>query len=114
MFDSECIFCKIIQKKVDAKIITENDDVLVIENIKPKAPVHYLIIPKKHIVNIQSITDQDLDIVQSMIKMVKELSNDVDSFNLVSNNGKAAGQSVFHMHWHFISGRSLKEVVSSL
>lgn len=114
MFDSECIFCKIIQKQIPSKIIKENDDVLVIEDISPKAPVHYLVIPKKHIVNIKSMVEQDLDFAKPMLKMVNELAQEVDSFNLVANNGKGAGQSVFHMHWHFISGKNLKKVVGSL
>ncbi len=114
MFDSDCIFCKIIQKEISSKIIKEDENVLVIEDISPKAPIHYLIIPKRHITNIKSLTDQDLDIAKPLLKMVRDLAQGVDSFNLVSNNGREAGQSIFHMHWHFISGQRLGKIAGSL
>ncbi|MCK4265206.1 HIT domain-containing protein [Candidatus Babeliales bacterium] len=112
MNSQDCIFCKIINKEISAKIIKENNTVIVIEDIFPKAPVHYLVIPKKHIVNLSTITSLDKELVWHMIEIIKELANDLPdpkAFNTLSNNGKEAGQSVFHMHWHFISGRNIVE-----
>ena len=116
MFDKECVFCKIIQKKIPSKIIKETENVLVIEDLHPKASFHYLIIPKKHIINLNYIDDRDLFYISDMVKTIKEISQNIQkekglnepiSFNLISNNGQAAGQSVFHLHWHFLAGRNI-------
>ncbi len=105
-----CIFCKIINKEISAKVIRENDAMLVIQDIVPKAPIHYLIIPKKHIKNMMEISDSDKDMMWEMVKVVKSLAEDLPdskSFNILSNNGKEAGQVIFHIHWHFLSGRNI-------
>ena len=110
MTTKECIFCKIVAKKIPAKIIHESDTVLVIEDIHPKAPVHYLILPKKHIDTILAITEVDAELAFEMFKTARDLVRKLpepQSCNLISNNGAAAGQSVMHMHWHFLSGRNL-------
>ena len=122
MTNSDCIFCKIIKKEIPAKIIKENEHVLVIEDIAPKAPVHYLILPKKHIVNINYLTEQDDQVVWHLFKMAQELAKDLPesnaqgapSFNLISNNGADASQSVFHLHMHFIAGKNIKDVIKEL
>ncbi len=114
MFQNDCIFCKIIKKEIPAKIIKENDHVMVIEDVSPKAPVHYLILPKKHIINLNHLKEQDRDVTWHMVKMAQEIARDIEkesgketSFNIIANNGADAGQSVFHMHWHFISGKNI-------
>ncbi|MCF7799407.1 HIT domain-containing protein [Candidatus Babeliales bacterium] len=114
MLDSKCIFCKIIKKEIPAKIIKENEHVMVIEDIHPKAPVHYLVLPKKHVININYLQESDFNLVTEMVKIVQEITKNIQDstgkqvdFNLISNNGEGAGQSVFHMHWHFISGKNL-------
>lgn len=116
MFDQDCIFCKIIQKEIPSNIIKENDHVLVIEDIAPKAPFHYLILPKKHIININDLDDQDLHYMSEIFKMARDVAEDIRvatkakdnlAFNVLTNNEIAAGQSVFHMHFHFISGKNL-------
>ena len=106
----DCIFCKIIQKQLPAKIIAENDEVIVIQDIAPKAPIHYLIIPKKHIQDVQSIEQEDKGLVGSLFLMAKELSGKLagsGAFRLIVNNGADAGQSVFHVHSHFLSGKKM-------
>ena len=113
---SDCLFCKIIKKEIPSKVIAENNHVLVIQDIAPKAPVHYLIIPKKHIVDICKLEDMDASLAWEMIKMARELSKELpgsQAFNLISNNGKDAGQCVFHLHWHFLAGKNIyKEKLS--
>jgi histidine triad (HIT) family protein len=109
---SECIFCKIINKEIPSKIIDENDHVIVIEDIKPKTPIHYLIIPKIHVANINELKDtpEHDTIVLEMFKMIRKIAHNLHeppAFNLVSNNGKQAGQLVLHMHWHFMSGKNI-------
>ncbi len=108
--NDDCIFCKIINKQIPSDVIYEDDDVLVIKDINPKAPVHYLIIPKEHIININDLKESHAPVVWKMMKVVQKLASELKgapSFNLVINNGKEAGQLVSHMHWHFLAGKNL-------
>jgi len=109
---SDCIFCKIINKEVSSEIIDENEHVIVIEDIRPKAPIHYLIIPKIHIQDINHLDDsqEHYESIKEMFKMVRKVAKNLPepkAFNLISNNGVQAGQAVFHMHWHLISGKNI-------
>lgn len=107
LMNKNCIFCKIINKQIPAEIIAQNENVLVIKDIAPKAPVHYLIIPKKHYADITQLPDDEKKLAADLLLMAKELSTHHPSFRLVSNNGKAAGQEVFHIHIHFLAGKSM-------
>ncbi len=110
MNKQDCLFCKIIRGELPAKKIQENDQVLVVEDIAPKAPIHYLVIPKVHLENMRALADEHRDAVWHVLTMGRDLSLSVpgaENFNFISNNGAKAGQSVFHMHWHFIAGRSI-------
>lgn len=110
---SNCIFCKIIAGQLPAKVIAETKDILVIDNIAPKTPIHYLIIPKKHISDINALTQENTTLVGEMVLMAKTLSERLPSssqyFRLSVNNGTGAGQSVFHLHFHFLSGKIFLE-----
>ena len=106
----DCIFCKIIAKEIPAKIIAENDTVLVIQDINPKTPIHYLIIPKKHIADIAHLKPEDKALAGDLLLMAQQLSESdpkAKNFRLVSNNGKGVGQTVFHIHIHFCAGKEL-------
>lgn len=108
----DCIFCKILTNQIPAKIIAQNDSVFVIQDIAPKAPVHYLIIPKKHICDVQSLDDQDASIASAILLMARDLSHKLSgsqAFRLIMNNGSDVGQSVFHMHCHFLSGKKMSD-----
>ena len=108
--NTDCIFCKIINKEIPAQIIAENDNVLVIQDIAPKTPIHYLIIPKQHFADMTHLTENDRDIAADILLMAKQLSESdpkAKSFRLVNNNGAAVGQTVFHIHVHFCAGKEL-------
>lgn len=106
MSAENCIFCKIVAKQLPTTVIAENEDILVIKDIHPKAPVHYLIIPKKHIPDLQSFTLEDMPLAQSMMSMAQQLwKQGNQDFRLIMNSGKDAGQEVFHAHMHYLSGR---------
>jgi len=110
--NQDCIFCKIVSGQIPSKKIQENDDVIVIKDIHPQAPIHYLIIPKKHIKNIQSCESQDQNLLGAVFMMAQNLSQETvgaQEFKLVSNNGASVGQSVFHIHIHFLAGKSWSE-----
>jgi diadenosine tetraphosphate (Ap4A) HIT family hydrolase len=111
MLNPSCLFCKIIQKTIKSTIIQENDWIIAIQDIAPKAPTHYLLLPKKHVENVLYLTDEDEVYSWQMMKMARDLGKQLPSqnFNMISNNGAGAGQSVFHWHIHFLAGRNLYE-----
>ena len=102
-----CIFCKIIAKEIPSAIIAETDDILVVKDINPKAPIHYLIIPKKHIIDCAHLESNDGILAGNLLLMAKQLATQLSgsqAFQLVVNNGAAAGQIIFHLHIHFLAG----------
>ncbi len=107
----ECVFCEIIGKKIPATILLENDAVLAFENIKPVHPVHVLIIPKKHIANIQETDAADKDDLAQMMLAVSKIAKikgvDETGYRLIVNCGKDSGQSVDHLHIHLVGGQEL-------
>lgn len=109
-----CIFCKIIEGQIPAKVIDETEDLIVIKDIAPKAPIHYLIIPKCHIKDIQSIEEKNCIIGNSILKIAQKLAKDTEGkdidFKLIANNGFKAGQRVFHLHFHFLAGTDFGEL----
>ncbi len=107
---NECVFCKIIAGDMPAQIVAENAEVIVIKDISPRAPLHYLIIPKKHVPDIRSLAPDDRHLAGSLLMMAQELSEQdphAREFRLVSNNGATVGQVVFHIHIHFLAGKVL-------
>jgi len=107
----ECVFCKIVNKEIPAKIVWENDLALAFENIKPVHPVHVLIIPKKHIANIQEAGKEDKEIFSQMLLAVPEIAKikgvDKSGYRLVVNHGKDSGYSIDHLHIHLVGGEEL-------
>jgi histidine triad (HIT) family protein len=104
------IFSKIIAGELPAEKVFENDHILVIKDIYPKAPVHLLIIPKKEIPDFQSVTDEDMPLILEMAKIAQQMAKQFDiaeGYRLLVNNGAGAGQSVFHLHFHLLGGRKL-------
>ena len=104
------LFEKIINKEIPAYILYEDELSIVIKDISPQAPTHLLIIPKKVIPKLSDATDEDQNILGHLMlvagKIAEQLELD-ETFRLVVNNGAKAGQSVFHLHLHLLSGRSL-------
>lgn len=107
---TETIFSKIIDKKIPADIIFENELLLAFRDITPQAPEHVLIIPKKHIRNLSEATSADKLLLGEMLVCVatiaKKLELQEKGYRVVINNGEAAGQTVFHLHMHLLGGRS--------
>lgn len=106
-----CIFCKIIDGEIPAKKVFEDEDVLVFHDINPVAPVHVLIIPKKHLAKIADITINDAELMGKLMltarKVAEQLGVAESGFRLVINNGESANQTVFHLHIHLIGGRAM-------
>lgn len=97
----DCVFCKIVNKDIPAKIVFEDDDFLVFEDIKPKAPLHWLVIPKKHIPSLNELDDPALLIVARDIARQYGLVG--PGYKVSINVGKGAGQQVDHVHMHLLS-----------
>lgn len=107
---NDTIFGKIIRREIPADIVYEDNSTLAFKDTSPQAPTHILIIPKKLIDMPQNITTQDLEIVGNLFFAAKEIAkklNITNGYRLVMNNGEEAGQSVFHIHLHFLAGRKL-------
>ena len=106
---SNCMFCKIIEKKIPAKIVHDDEYSIAFEDLNPQAPVHTLIVPKKHIADIHSLVVTDRELIGHLFFVAKTLASqrglDKRGYRLVINNGLDAGQSVFHVHLHLLSGR---------
>jgi histidine triad (HIT) family protein len=111
MTGNYCIFCNVIAGKLPSTIIYEDSQALVIQDINPKAPIHYLIIPKQHIASIQELTLKDQKLAGHLLLLAKKIAKitpDASDFRLVINNGKKVGQLVFHLHIHFLAGKRFK------
>jgi histidine triad (HIT) family protein len=103
------LFQKIIDKEIPADIIYEDDLSLVFKDINPQAPTHLLIIPKKPIIKVADASEADKELLGHLMWVAGEVAREIgveDAFRLVINNGAKAGQSVFHLHLHLLSGRS--------
>ncbi|MEI8301150.1 MAG: HIT domain-containing protein [Chlamydiota bacterium] len=106
------LFTKIIERQLPATIVFENEHVIAIKDIHPVAPVHILVIPKKEIPSIQFLKKEDLYLMEAIILAVQEIADKLEltDYRLVTNNGADAGQSIFHMHFHLIGGKKLKNL----
>lgn len=107
----ECIFCKIVRKEIPADIIYEDNEVIILRDIRPVAPVHLLLIPKKHIPTFFDLKEEDAPIINKLhlagAKIAEKLGYKDKGFRLVSNCQSDAGQLIFHVHYHLITGRPL-------
>lgn len=107
----DCIFCKIAGHKIPSEIVYEDEEIVAFKDVNPVAPVHILVVPKRHIESIASLTDDDKELVGRVIlaanKLAQEASVDKTGFRVVVNHGRDAGQSVPHIHFHLLGGRPL-------
>jgi histidine triad (HIT) family protein len=104
------IFGKIIKGELPAEKVFENERIIAFKDINPAAPVHILIVTKKEIPNLQSVTKEDLPLIGEIIGVAQDLAKRYgidDGYRLLTNNGPAAGQIVYHLHFHLIGGRKL-------
>lgn len=107
----KCIFCKIIDNEMSAQRVAETDELIAIKDISPKAPHHYLIIPKKHIVDLREFEQSEMALGSKMFALAQKISKDLGDlpFRLVISNGYDAGQRVYHVHMHFLAGRTFED-----
>ena len=106
---SDCLFCKIAQGDIPSDKLYEDDDVFVFRDIAPQAPVHFLVIPKKHIKGPSDVESGNEELIGKMMRIGSQVAKQegIEQFRVVFNNGAEAGQTVFHIHMHILGGRSL-------
>ena len=107
----DCLFCKIIEGKIPSKKVFEDDRALAFEDIDPKAPTHVLIIPKQHIVGLNTAKPEDAETIGYLHLVAANIGRErgiEDGYRTVFNVGPKSGQSVFHIHLHLLGGRDLK------
>jgi len=104
-----CLFCKIIKGEIPSDKLYEDEDIFAFRDISPQAPVHFLVIPKKHISGPSDVTPEDEKLMGKVIRMAGEIAKNegIEQYRLVFNNGEEAGQTVFHVHMHVLGGRSM-------
>lgn len=107
----DCLFCRIVAREVPAEIILEEEDLLCFKDIQPQAPVHLLIIPKKHIATLNETEDEDQKLLGKMILTAKALAKKLNiaekGYRLVFNINSGGGQAVYHIHLHILGGRQM-------
>ena len=106
--ESDCLFCKIANGQMDTEFLYENDHLVVFRDINPHAPLHLLIVPKRHIRSVNDLTDDDRGIVAEMIMVAGRLAAsekvDKSGYKLLFNVEKGGGQVIFHLHLHLMGG----------
>ncbi|EOQ39704.1 histidine triad nucleotide-binding protein [Butyricicoccus pullicaecorum] len=105
----DCLFCKIAAGEIPSKKVYEDDLCYAFYDIDPQAPTHFLVIPKAHIASVSEVTPENQAVVGHIFSVIAQITKDLglESYRVVSNIGEQAGQSVFHLHFHVLSGRDM-------
>ena len=106
---SDCLFCKIIAGEIPSNKVYEDDLCYAFYDINPQAPTHFLVVPKEHIQSVSAVNEENAPIVGHIFAVIAKLAGELglESYRVVSNIGAQAGQSVFHLHFHVLSGRDM-------
>ena len=106
----DCLFCRIGRGEIPSNKLYEDGELLAFYDIAPQAPVHFLVIPKRHIGSCGEITEENSAVVAKAFELISRLTKElgIESFRVVSNCGEDAGQSVPHLHFHVLAGRSME------
>ena len=110
MTNGDCLFCRIVSKDVPAQVVLDRDDVLAFRDVNPQAPTHVLVISKEHIPSLEALGERHGALLTSLVAAANEVAREdgvAGGFRLVTNIGRAAGQSVDHLHLHVLGGRTM-------
>ncbi|MEX2528432.1 MAG: histidine triad nucleotide-binding protein [Gemmatimonadota bacterium] len=106
-----CVFCRIVAGEIPAEVVHRDEEVLAFQDLSPQAPVHILIIPRRHVPSLAELDDDDGDLAGRLLLVARQVARDqgveANGFRLVANTGADGGQSVDHLHFHLLGGRSL-------
>ena len=106
----DCIFCMIANKEIPSKIAYEDDEIICFHDLEPQAPVHVLVIPKKHIESLDEVTEEDKELLGHIMLKIHDIATDLgieNGYRVVSNNGEDAFQTVKHLHFHILGKRKM-------
>ena len=111
----DCIFCKIIKGEIPSQKVYEDNEILAFKDINPAAPIHILVIPKKHISSLADMKDGDEQIIAKIYKKINEIAEQEgfkeNGYRVIVNCGKDGGQEVMHLHFHLLAGKELGEKI---
>lgn len=111
----DCIFCKIIRKEIPADIVYEDDEILSFKDINPAAPIHILVIPKKHIKSLAQLQEQDEALIGKIYTVINKVAQEQGvkekGYRVIVNCGEDGGQEVGHLHFHLLAGKKLGEKI---
>ena len=107
----ECVFCKIIKREIPSNIVYEDDRVIAFYDVNPAAPIHILVVPKKHIETLLDVSEEDGDLISYIHKIINKIAKDEgfadNGFRVIANCGEDSGQEVKHIHFHVLAGKKL-------
>ena len=107
---SDCLFCKIAAGEIPAKLVHEDEDVIAFHDIGPQAPVHVLVVPRRHLASLDEAAAEDGELLGRILLTIRRLARELgveSGYRVVNNCGASAGQSVFHIHFHLLGGRPM-------
>lgn len=106
----DCLFCKIVAREIPAQLVFEDAQAIAFKDINPQAPTHVLVVPKKHLDSLAASADEDGPLLGHLQRVAAGLAGKLalKSFRLVANNGRGAGQTVDHLHYHLLGGRQMQ------
>lgn len=111
----DCIFCKIINKEISSEIVYEDEKVIAFKDINPAAPIHILVVPKKHIGTLLDVSEEDNELISHIYKTINKIAKEngfaESGFRVIANCGKDSGQEVMHIHFHVLAGKKLGEKI---
>ena len=108
-YDPDCLFCRIAAGEIPSEVVHADDTVVVFRDISPKAPTHLLAIPRRHLASVAELTDADGELLAALFVALRRVADEagIGSYRIVTNVGADAGQSVFHLHFHLLAGRTM-------
>lgn len=107
--DPDCLFCRIAAGEIPADVVAQDEQVVAFRDLTPKAPVHVLVVPREHHVDVGALATSAPDLLVALVRMGSAIAQDeaAGQFRLVFNSGPSAGQSVYHVHGHVLAGRTM-------
>ncbi len=111
----ECLFCKIVKDEIPATKVYEDEEILAFKDINPAAPIHILVIPKKHITSLAYLKEDDEEIIGKIYRVINKIATDEGfkekGYRVIVNCGEDGGQEVMHLHFHLLAGKKLGEKI---
>jgi histidine triad (HIT) family protein len=108
-YRADCLFCRIVAEEIPSDRVFEDETVIVFRDINPKAPTHVLAIPRRHLDSVADLTDADGDLLAAVFSALRHVADEAGlrGYRILTNVGAESGQSVFHLHFHLLGGRSM-------